>query len=189
MSYKMIIDTETSGLPMTKGFCQFYNPQYTKYYEGSRMIELGYIICDNEGNIIKQYNNLVIPNGYEITNTHIHGITNEDALKGLQLIDVLNDLKTDLANVDTIIAHNAQFDINIILSECYRLKHKDLITLVKNKNIVCTMQKGKLFMDRMKFPKLIELYKFIFKREFKQEHRALSDATACMECYFQMVSV
>ena len=49
------------------------------------------------------------------------------------------------------------------------------------------MEIGKKFMKLNKSPKLIELYKFLFNKEFIQEHRALSDCVACADCYFSMI--
>ncbi len=48
------------------------------------------------------------------------------------------------------------------------------------------MELGKKFMKVNKRPKLVELYKFLFKQEFKQDHRALSDCVACADCFYNM---
>ena len=40
----IVLDTETSGLPIQKKFNDYYDPIFTKYYDSSRIIEIGYII-------------------------------------------------------------------------------------------------------------------------------------------------
>jgi hypothetical protein len=48
---------------------------------------------------------------------------------------------------------------------------------------------GKKFMKNDKNPKLIELYKFLFNKDFIQDHRALSDCDACLDCFLSMISI
>ena len=96
-------------------------------------------------------------------------------------------MNEDLSNnVDTIISHNIGFDINILLSECYRLEHNELIDNIENRKKKCTMRLGKKYMNYHKSPKLIELYKHLFNKDIIQEHRALIDTEMCKDCYFGM---
>lgn len=181
------IDTETSGLPIQKGFNTYHHPSLINNYSNSRLVEIAYIICDESGNIIKKKNYLVKPSGFTILNTNIHGIENDIALKeGEKIEDVIYNLENDICGVDTIVAHNIMFDLHIIISECYRLENKKIIKKIDDMNRVCTMNIGKSHMGVKKSPKLIELYKYLFGEEFQQKHRAMSDTEACMKCYFEM---
>ena len=194
----MFIDVETIGLPVNKGYGKYYPPCDTQYYDTSRIIEIAYIVCSNDGQILKKYNELIIPNGFTIENSEFHGITTEEAKnKGKYINDVLTQLCLDLDNVDTIVAHNIQFDINNILSECHRINYEEIIHKISYKEKQCTMAIGKNLMmipdnyksGKYKNPKLVELYKYLFNETIQQEHRALSDALICHKCYYQISTV
>jgi len=184
-----VIDTETSGLPITQGFNKYHHPSLINYYNSSRVIEIAYKIYNNEGNVVKQFNSLIIPDGFEINNTEIHGITYEEAKsKGICINEALSTMHSDFENVEKIVAHNIYFDLNIILSECYRYGNEKLIDYFKNKPLlICTMKMGKDLMKTKKSPKLIELYEYLFDKSITQLHRALSDVEICADCYFTIV--
>ena len=77
----IVLDTETSGLPVRKGWDVYHNPkQFDKYYSDCRVIELGCIVFDDDAEVL-QYESLVIPNGFTINNSQYHGITTEKATK------------------------------------------------------------------------------------------------------------
>jgi DNA polymerase III subunit alpha len=187
MSKILFFDTETTGLPTTKGWGNYYNPSYTSYYNDSRIIEIAYIIYDVDKNIVKSVDYLIQPDGFEINNSKFHGITMDDAIEhGKELSYVLNELESDLDDIGTIVAHNIKFDINILLSECYRLKKIDMVKKIGIIDRECTMEIGKSYIKSRKYPKLVELYQHIFGKTIEQKHRALSDTQICAQCYYQM---
>lgn len=177
----MFLDTETTG------FSNSNDPTNLISFNNARLVELGYLIYDTNGIKINEYSSLVIPNNFIITNDHIHGITTNDAkTKGLPIKNVLNQLFNDLQNIDTIICHNITFDMNILLSEAFRHDNILLFDLIKSKNKLCTMEMGKQYMKVSKYPKLIELYKYLYNKEIIQDHRSLSDCIICADCYYKM---
>lgn len=183
----LFIDTETSGLPQQVNFHTYYHPKHIKYYDNSRLIEIGYIIYDDD-NKIKDNDILIKPDNFIVENTFIHGLSNEMLNnEGNDINEALNILEYDIIDVDVIIAHNIKFDINIILSECYRYKKSNLIELIKNKKHICTMNMGKNYLNQKLYPKLTILYKKLYNKDVKQIHRALSDAIICKDCYFKMI--
>lgn len=187
MSKTLFLDTETTGLPTTKGWGNYYNPSLTSYYDTSRLIEIAYIIYDSEKNIVKSIDYIIKPCGFEITNSKFHGITTHDAIEqGMYLSDVLKEFESDLDDVGTIVAHNINFDMNIILSECYRMKNIDIVKKIGMIERECTMEIGKTYMKSQKYPKLVDLYKHIFNKTIEQKHRALSDTQICADCYYKM---
>jgi len=178
----MVLDTETTGIPLTR------NPKEIDKFNNARLIELGYIIFDKDNNKIKEFNSLIKPNQFIINNTHIHNITTDEATNnGNNLEYVLEILLKDLDLVDTIIGHNISFDICILLSECYRIKNNNLINNINLKNKICTMDMGKKFYKLDKNPKLIDLYKISTNKNIIQNHRAISDCLLCFECYYHMI--
>ena len=183
----LVIDTETTGLPITIGFDKYYSPKELKYYDNSRLIELAYIIYSENGHIIKEVCHLIKPNNFEINNSQFHGITNEMVSQnGIDINKAIDELNKDLDTVNKIVAHNINFDIHILLSECYRMNKDKIANKIEITKKDCTMKMGKFFMKQYRSPKLVDLYKFIFKKNVIQEHRALSDVVLCAECYFQM---
>jgi DNA polymerase III epsilon subunit-like protein len=180
----MVLDTETSGFPLSR------DPTEFEKFNGARLIELGYIMYDKSGDqVVKTYDHLIKPDNFIITNSFVHGIKQEDAIKnGKNVNEVLDQLTQDLEQIDGIICHNISFDMAIILAEAHRAKKIELIELIQKKLHLCSMALGKKFMKMEKNPKLVELYKFLFNEEFIQDHRALSDCVACAKCYFGMIN-
>ena len=60
----LFIDLETTGLPKTKGFCKWYDYTELDKYESSRIIEMGIVITNNDGETIVEYSSLVKPNNF-----------------------------------------------------------------------------------------------------------------------------
>jgi DNA polymerase III epsilon subunit-like protein len=177
----MVLDTETTGFPNGR------DPKDWEKFNGARLIELGYIIYDETGKKIKEYDSLVKPDNWTITNSFVHGITQADAISsGKPIGEVLAELSNDLDIVSAFVCHNINFDMDIISAESYRAKQTELANKIESKRKICTMELGKKFMKINKRPKLVELYKFLFKQEFKQDHRALSDCVACADCFYSM---
>lgn len=186
----MFMDLETTGLPIKNNRRRFYSPREFNYYDTSRIIEIAYIICSINGDHIKTVTKLIKPTDFTITNTCIHGITNNQALtKGEDLNNVLNEFNNDLKNVNIIVAHNINFDHSVLLSECYRGYHTDVIKEICKKKLLCTMEMGKSYLGVYKYPKLIDLYKKLFNIEVDNNHRALIDTSMCKEVYFKMCAV
>ena len=141
---KIVFDLETTGLPITPGFMQYYPPNETKYYDSSRIVQIAYIKLDENNQEIYRKNKLVKPLDFKITNSTFHGITQEKAMKeGEEMKDILASLVSDLKDCKVLIGHNILFDYNILLSECYRLGLVDLIITVTKLNLYCTMKEGK----------------------------------------------
>jgi len=185
------IDTETIGLPTRKGgFDDYYHYSETSKYDSCRIIEIGYVIFNSHGRILKKVNHVIKPINIKIENSNIHGITQEFAEEnGIKMIDALKELEENIKYVDTIVAHNLLFDYNIILSECYRLNLHNIIGKFESMKKSCTMKLGRLVINNGKFPKLSILHHFLFGKEIVQEHRALSDVLFCFECYIKMIEI
>lgn len=191
MSQTLFIDIETNGLPETAGFNKYYEPSDTRYYDNSRVLELAYIIYDKNGILIKSKQFVITPDGFTVTNSHIHGITEEIiANDGKSIHNVLEEFEKDLVDVNLIVAHNLLFDMNIMMSECYRYEKNNLINILSdNVKFDCTMNKGKKHFKLLKSPKLVDLYEKLFNKKIEQKHRALSDAEICADCYYKMKQI
>ena len=185
------IDTETTGIPKrTGGFDNYPHYSETSGYDSARVVEIGYIICNSYGRILKKVSHLIKPINIIINNSQIHGITQENAEKnGIKMYDALKELEADLLKCNNLIGHNILFDYNILLSEAYRLNMMGLINHMESINKSCTMKLGRKVLNLNKLPKLSELYKALFDSEINQEHRALSDVLICFDCYTKLIEI
>jgi DNA polymerase III epsilon subunit-like protein len=184
----LVFDTETTGLPPMTPNRKFINPEEFRYYDGCRIIEIAYKIFDHETKTeLVSFKSLVYHEGVDIKNSHIHGITNEmvKSADAISIDEMLTGFLGDMERhkVQRLVAHNLDFDFNVLLAECYRVGNINLANLLNKMDMFCTMKQGKIYMDYMKMPKLVELYDFIFHRIFRNQHRAMSDCEACFDCY------
>ncbi len=184
----IVIDTETTGLPKRvngKFTCPKNN---ISDYDTARVIEIGYIIFDRSHNNIFQ-RSLLINNGIDIpeASTKIHGITREMIEKDGIATDIAFDiLSKDLLRFspETIIAHNIDFDYNVILSECYRGNYLQLVDIFQKMKQICTMRLGTI--PPAKYISLKNLCD-ILKVVYKNAHRAFDDAIMCFECFQKII--
>jgi DNA polymerase III epsilon subunit-like protein len=163
-------------------------------------------------NIIKLPFGVVIPQ--ECIN--IHGITNEmSAKRGVDIDTVMSKFMVDIQLVDRIVAHNMNFDYNMIKAEIYRGMNRtyshftrravDLIERYKGylyilanlkEKLYCTMKNTislcniqittKTGRTFAKFPKLVELHEKLFGVSPKKLHNSLNDVVVCFRCYYQI---
>jgi len=182
------LDTETSGLPT--GIQRGRFPHYTQYqhYDSARIVSISWIVSKGD-RVINQSYFIIKPNGFTISpdSIAIHGITNEQAHdEGHTLQHVIQEFQPWLEQAANIIAHNITFDSNVIMSEFHRFGRHDLVTLMKSKKFICTMKKGKQYMNYHKNPKLSELYEFLYHEPITNAHNAQADTYYCFKCFIKM---
>ena len=180
----LIIDVETTGLPLC-GMLPFgENPPYEELdkYNNARIVQISMMICNEQLEYIEMFDFIIKNDEYNIENSNIHGITNEISQeKGYIFTEVIPILLNNLKKVSCIVAHNANFDISIIKSELHRLSMNEAIDEINTKHIVCTMKltksivKAKNKNNRIKNPKLGELYKFVFDEVIENAHNSNYD--------------
>lgn len=183
----MVVDTETTGLPERPTFGGYYPYTETQKYDCARMIQICWAIYDDD-KLEEIHDYLIKPNGFVINNSHIHGITNQMAKNGYNLNEVLLKFSQALNKVKFVVGHNILFDLHIICSELYRNKFYDIAKILKTKKFICTMEKSiPLKVDGfLKAPKLIKLYKFLFGKEFENQHNAKYDVMATGEVFIEL---
>lgn len=183
--YILFFDTETTGLPKN------YNAPATNTANWPRLIQLGYIISDYNRNVIKQKSIIIKPDGFTIPEqaSNIHGITTEIANnEGIDIRTVLSEFEKDLVNVDLIVGHNVDYDINIVDCESYRYFNR---TTLDCYNKICTKLASTDFcaLPNNKWPKLEELHLKLFGKIFEGAHDALTDITATAKCFWELVDI
>lgn len=179
----LIWDTETSGL-----FKKGANYKNIHDFDNARLVSISWFLTQGNS-IIEQSYFIIKPTDWyiNIESTNIHGITHQYALdNGLDIQQVLISFYNSLKRCTNLVAHNINFDETIIKSELFRLEYKDALNEIKIKNKICTMIKGRKYMKTRKFPKLSELYKFLYNEEITNAHCALDDTKHCFKCFIKL---
>jgi DNA polymerase III epsilon subunit-like protein len=132
---------------------------------------------------------LVRPDGFEIPNHHIHGITTVAAREfGTDIRRALILIQQALHQGDLLVGHNISFDRRIIAYEANLLGEA-----ISWPRLFCTMralapiiQMRRTFGSDYKFPTLLEAYRYTFDRDPPEGlHCARTDMLACREIYFE----
>jgi len=190
----LFFDIETTGLP-PRGV----NPSENTFdkYDKCRIISIAWILRDES--IVYSQNYMIVDPGqsymYEkIGAEFIHHISRKMIVDyGKPVEEVLALFMKDVKSADTVIAHNLFFDRTITVAELYRMGDTINAMILQEASGVCTMLStvdivkcpGK-FSSSYKWPKLQELYKFLFDENFENAHCALDDVFAMVKCYYKI---
>jgi DNA polymerase III epsilon subunit-like protein len=107
----LFFDTETTGLPIDRRIPALQNEE-----NWPQLVSLSWSLW-SEGKCVKRGSNTIKPQGWTIPAgaTAIHGISQENAENnGVPLIDALMEFKQCVIQSDRIVAHNMEFDKNVI---------------------------------------------------------------------------
>ena len=186
MKRYLFFDTETTGLPLD------YSLPRSAVDNWPRLVQLSWIITDDNGNRLKTADHIIRPNGFTIpvASSNIHGITTEKAMAvGDDLYEVVKEFLNDYEAADLIVAHNVNFDKNVVGAEIIRMGLKDIID---SKPSVCTMISSTEYCALyneygIKWPKLQELYNILFDESFDNAHNSASDVAATERCFWQLL--
>lgn len=181
----LIIDTETIGLPNFENLKFGEFPDYTNLekYDNARIIQLTFMKTDSILDEIKLNDYIIYSNNeFKVSNTEFHGITNEiSKSKGTDYQIIYDIFYKELCECTHIIAHNINFDINVIKSELYRRKLFHIIIELDKKKLICSMKyfkyiiKAKNKNGKIKNPSLKELYYYAFNKELENAHNSKYD--------------
>ena len=176
MSY-IAWDTETTGLPMARTRA---TPDNIDNFKHCRMLSLALVKYTSSGREVSSYHGIVYPADFEVKATEIHGITPEHAMAvGKPFRQIYDTFIETTRGIDILVAHNSQFDEDVLFSECYR--HGLSVEPFKRMRFVCTLDMTKtVFLRNMK---LGVLYKEVFNEELEGAHDALNDSRACGRVY------
>jgi len=185
----LIFDTETTGLPKN------YNAPITDTDNWPRMVQISWQLHDDMGKLIEQQDYIIKPEGYNIPfeSQNIHGISTELAMQeGHDLQEVLEKFNQVLDQAEFLVGHNLGFDLKIMGAEFYRknletrlLKKPVLDTMTEKTATLCQLPGGKG--GRFKMPRLGELYKHLFGKEFAEAHNATADVEATARIFFELI--
>lgn len=177
----LAIDTETTGLPPKR-------VPPTEHESWPHIVQLSYVFLDTETDEILEGDHILrVP--VEIPTTHIHGITKERSDAGENFGRIYGGVAEKMNAADIVVGHNLEFDLSVIQAECFRRHLMFHMPSVR----YCTMRESKERVGLVtaegyvKFPKLGELYQYLFKEDPKDWHNALSDAYMALRCFHMLV--
>lgn len=181
----LFFDTETTGLPRR------WNAPVTDVDNWPRLVQLAWMVCDRDGEIVAKADCLVQPQGFTIPPevSRIHGITTRMAMeKGRPLKEVMEEFADRIDGVSALVGHNISFDECIVGAEFERLR---MMTSLFLKPKYCTMKSSVDYCklpgkNGFKSPKLAELHEILFGKGFENAHNALADVEATARCFWEL---
>jgi len=184
---ELFFDTETSD--------KFnFKTQTYKDKDFPWIVQLGAILAE-EGIIYSELNLIIAPEGRTISigAAEVHNIPIELAERvGLPESLVMKNF-IGLANkAETLVAHNYIFDASMVAATLYRNEEKKLAErILYEAKYCCTMDLSTPICKLpgpygWKWPKLSELYKFLFNEKMVGAHDAYYDIRATMKCYYEL---
>lgn len=181
------MDSETTGLPKN------YSGSYTDLDNWPRVMSLAWSVADHLGNVVVEEYRMIKPNGWVVPKEKFwidNGYSTERSMReGVDMNDVMDLFMTDIAHGDVLVAHNLSFDHPIVWAEVIRSGRQVKSGMHK----ICTMKSAVAHANilgkngRAKWPKLDELYRFLFRKDFEGAHNALADVVACREIFFELL--
>lgn len=181
----MFFDLETTGLPSKAGlkFGEYHEYTDIHKYDEARVVQLSYMVCDEHMNKVSASDSIINSGGlFRIRNSHIHGITEEMSMGvGEDFEVVMTGFASALRGVKMLIAHNADFDVNVLKAELVRQGMMHIVEEMSMKTVTCTMKTCKEVVNaqnayrRQKYPTLKELYEFATEKHMQHAHDAKYD--------------
>ena len=186
----IIFDTETTGLPPWHR-----DPQRLNDWYGCRLVQIAWMVIGTgeADTTVSTYNSIIKPTDFTISAqvSAIHGITHEHAVaEGRDLEEALHAFQVTLERYPnaTLVAHNIEFDMSLVITEAKRLEMTRLLSLLGTREQHCTM-KWAVLNSKRRWPKLGVLYKEIFGVEPEgRAHDAMWDVVTCAQIYKRQVA-
>jgi DNA polymerase III epsilon subunit-like protein len=175
----LLIDTETTGLPISGDAYSPYQPY---------VIQLGGVLFDvREDKIEKSINTLILPPEGILFNERavaVHGFS-EDTVRanGRNAAEVYEELRALRLEADVVGSYNWEFDERLVRTSAVRQLgcDPDYILGVPGKDIVhhCVMKQCMAFFQHPR-EKLVTVYQRIMGVPLEDAHDAMADVVAAM---------
>jgi DNA polymerase III epsilon subunit-like protein len=212
--YVLVFDVETTGLIPKKTPNDTTPLSITEY---PYIIQFSFSLYDTICNRVEiSYDSYIhIPDDVVISEfvNNLTVISMKDcSTKGRNIVDALIAFNIAYKNSNVLVAHNIEFDCNMIMIEIQRNKEEimrrspecfmlfnSMYERTNNIERYCTMLKGVEMCNikiesktagkppRKKWPKLFELYEHLFNGEKVEGlHSSIVDVKTCLKCYLKM---
>jgi len=181
----LFFDVETNGMPRN------WKAPVTQISNWPRMVQIGWILYDAEGNELRRNDHIIKPDGWTISasTTAVHGISTARAKsEGVDIDLALNEFRAQITEAEYLVAHNISFDTNVVGAEFLRQNNDNPIP---EKEQICTMHSSTNFCKipgkyGYKWPKLEELHRKLFGKGFENAHNAAADIEATAACFWEL---
>ncbi len=183
----LFFDTETNGLPKS----EIVNGNKRTVYP--RVIQLAWLLLDDELDEIASFCELIYPDGWSIPTDKFwidNGYSTEkNSLYGVPMRLALQMFANAIDKCHTMVAHNIAFDSPVLASEFHRY---GISATNKTSTKICTMKATTEYCaipsnrGGFKWPKLIELHEKLFGVGFDGAHDALEDVKATVRCFIEL---
>lgn len=185
----LFFDTETNGKPKD------YKASMRDLDNWPRVIQLAWAVYSDTGDKLDSACNLITPDGWTIPNELFwieNGYnTEKNEIEGIPMWRALEVFAKAARDCRAIVAHNIQFDYNVLGAEMLRYE----VSVGRKMEQYCTMEHGtnicKLpgYRGQYKWPSLAELHQHLLGEGFENAHDAMADVEACARCYFKMIGL
>lgn len=210
MKKYLIVDTETTGLPVS------YDAPFTDTDNWPRIIELSWELCWENGETIEKACDLIYPADFKFPIGEFwekNGFNEaESLLNGVDPIIAFTNLAVAMNCADVMICHNIGYDRPIIECEFYRYKlfpkaiRREMVTNniipaagLRDENVKLQKECTKLLSapivklpgiyGQYSWPKLEVAYEFAFGEKMTGAHHASSDVEATKRLYLWIKSL
>jgi DNA polymerase III epsilon subunit-like protein len=212
--FVLVFDVETTGLIPRKLSNELFDIPVSKY---PHIIQFSYSLYDTMNNTMEYSSDsyIDIPNDIIISEfvTNLTNIDKDICIKeGKNIVDVLIEFYSFYKKSNVLVAHNIEFDSEMIMIEVQRNREEILkrapeclmlfnpiYERMNNIERYCTMLKGINICNiksesitegkppRKKWPKLNELHEFLFYGEKVEGlHNSMVDVNTTLKCYLKM---
>lgn len=161
-----VLDIETTGF---------------SYARGDKIIEIGAVKINENGDIIEEFSSLINPNKFISQKIQqITGITNEMVKDSPIIDDVMPNFKTFIKDT-MVVAHNANFDCKFL-----NFYGKRCGLHIRDSRIIDTLKISRKLHSNLTKHKLSNLCNY-FDIPYESGHRALSDAIMTARIFAEML--
>lgn len=193
--YIIVLDTETSGLPtQTCANVPVHIKEFPKQnYKTSRVLEIAWAVIDlQSGDVVERKCFLLTPpKSLARKNCFDTKLYDECKMKGQSRKSVWTELSSTLSNYTscTLICHNVAFDRSIVAHELC-VDKPNLYQVWVRLPTLCTMQTARPWVHNPpRWPKLVDMYKHLMKKDVVQCHRASADVSMVLDCLPKMAEL
>lgn len=187
----LFFDTETTGLPSDR------IPASKISGIWPNLVSIAWILANEDGVILHSEYHIVKPINWIIPeqSVAIHKITKTIADKyGMELREVIDRFMWYVNECDVIVAHNLNFDQNVINNALKWQLGKAMMIEDYGKRLFCTMHNGRTIVGtpcktpgKFRNVKLVDMYITLFGREPNGVlHNAMTDTQVLMDCFYRI---
>jgi DNA polymerase III epsilon subunit-like protein len=184
----LFFDVETNGLPKN------YKAPASDLKNWPYIVQLAATLYSRDRKPVAAFNSLIYPEDFTISDDtfKVHGISQSYAESyGVSILKVLPLFSAMVSNAGYVVAHNYAFDSKIVSCELLRSGLEDCLKHCSFKPI-CTMLATTSYCQLpgnygYKWPKLSELHRKLFDKDFEGAHDAGADVQALANCFFELV--